>query len=412
MRSLDPASSKRPSIDEAANASTSSQKQRVPPRVGLVRGLWGERSSVAEAAAAAAAAAARRTAALAATAGSDSQAEAETQAGKAPGAEVMRPFRVSSSPAVEASYSAHVAEAGDSVLKEPDLRSVVGGEVIDTAAVDCVAGETKFQRERVGFLQGVRGSDVANSNLDKDVSDDGDGSQNVSPREAPAVSTSPATECGSTPPGTGTAVTSKRERADQESKVGAEAEPFLDIEDPFVGSTRLMRTPPAAAQHAQSAKSPLLPSSPSSSSSIVLESAAEVSVGVDGTKGDGHYCDGDAKTISGEPDFEALGRDVHEGTPRGGDAVSGSSAVGDPFASRNQLPRTPVEQQSAAGGSLADKGPSESSSAGVVPNKEGSRGGGRQAKNLLEAQLEIGELQREVACMADRLAKQTDERNR
>lgn len=89
----------------------------------------------------------------------------------------------------------------------------------------------------------------------------------------------------------------------------------------------------------------------------------------------------------------------------------------DPFARRSELPRTPVEQPPAASpnGALQENAgevTKENECRDSVDGRGGEKAEVTGAIDLQAANMQIGELHREVASMADRLAKQTEERNR
>lgn len=85
--------------------------------------------------------------------------------------------------------------------------------------------------------------------------------------------------------------------------------------------------------------------------------------------------------------------------------------AGCPFASKNKLPRTPVGPISVTQASCDEAACGDRHDSGEVVSK-GNEGRVLGPVDVQAAQLQIGELNREVACMADRLAKQTQERNR
>ena len=94
-------------------------------------------------------------------------------------------------------------------------------------------------------------------------------------------------------------------------------------------------------------------------------------------------------------------------------SMSEVALVPNPFASKSKLPRTPVEQASSR--LLGDEGGTSSGSGGGGVGSAARFGGTGQGAALVDptvAQKQIGELQREMACMADRVDKQTDERKR
>ncbi|CAM9369873.1 unnamed protein product, partial [Sphacelaria rigidula] len=175
-----------------------------------------------------------------------------------------------------------------------------------------------------------------------------------------------------------------------------EHEQELDPTDPFAQSNKVARTPTGAA-----------PSNTSSSigaehATIVAQPAAMLVTDsvAGGSSGQGDACGSSGPEPNAASDDaigveEALDEAACSKTPRsdGGSIDSGAVAAShDPFTSRSKLPRTPVESLSAGdeGSSRADVG----------------------ANGANSSELEIGELHREIACMADRLAKQRDERNK
>ena len=89
--------------------------------------------------------------------------------------------------------------------------------------------------------------------------------------------------------------------------------------------------------------------------------------------------------------------------------------VPNPFASKSEHPRTPVEQASPRLLGYEGGTSSGSGSGGGGVGSAARFGGTCQGAALVdptEAQKQIGELQRDMACMADPVDKQTDERKR
>lgn len=146
--------------------------------------------------------------------------------------------------------------------------------------------------------------------------------------------------------------------------------------DPFVSSQKLARTPPAAA---------------ASSAAVAIPSTA----GVHASKG--------AETFRSSNPLEA----TQAAAPGAGDDRARQESpepmvAVDPFASKSRVPRTPVEKATV----------SQLSHGATMAGAAGERGGEEGEVDGLAARVHIGELRQEVASMADRLAKQADERSR
>lgn len=151
--------------------------------------------------------------------------------------------------------------------------------------------------------------------------------------------------------------------------------------DPFVRSRKLPRTPtPATAALAE------LPA-PSPRPSA----------------GDGGGSDG---VLRPESQPEAATPVLPQGEKEGeGEGSPAAVVVGDPFARRSNIPRTPTDQVVPPQQSLFQK---ESVGAGGV----GGGAGVVEAMDLEGARLQIRELNQELACKRDSLAKQAEERKR
>lgn len=162
------------------------------------------------------------------------------------------------------------------------------------------------------------------------------------------------------------------------------------IADPFVGGQKLERTPPPATTTKPSAVPGVARGGDGGAPSCAVPpkataEAAEASVEASAV----------LASAEGEPD----GNGVPE------------EEAGFPFASSKKLPRTPVSQVSVTQSSCDEASLGDCRNSGEVTSKddEGRDVGPVDAQAV---RLQIGELNREMACMADRLAKQTQERNR
>ncbi|CAM9884824.1 unnamed protein product [Scytosiphon promiscuus] len=159
----------------------------------------------------------------------------------------------------------------------------------------------------------------------------------------------------------------------------------LDGADPFVRSQKLAPAMVAAglASTAEAAAPPaVLPTA----STVVDDDAGLHAETLPGA------ISAEKETASGTSEPLDAGRGGHE---------SPTAACGNPFASRSNIPRTPTDQVAPLPQSLPHTN-------GVADAEDG----GAEPVDAGEAQLRIGELRQELACMADRLAKQGDERKR
>lgn len=150
--------------------------------------------------------------------------------------------------------------------------------------------------------------------------------------------------------------------------------------NPFVRSQKLPRTPtPATVAHVQEAAATL---------------TTEVLADTNGVP----HAEGEPEAVTPVP-LEADKKGKGEG--EGGDSP-GAVAVGDPFASRSNIPRTPTDEIVPPQLSLFQEG----------VGAGGGGGGDAEAMDLDGARLQIRELNQELACKRDSLAKQAEERKR
>lgn len=148
------------------------------------------------------------------------------------------------------------------------------------------------------------------------------------------------------------------------------------VSNPFMSSQKLARTPPTA-------------SAPSAVVAISGAAVAQVSK--------------DTETFCSSPLAATRAAAPRTGDDRARQESPEPMVAVDPFASKSRVPRTPVEEAAASqlsrGAAVAGAG-GESAGVGVGEVDEPA------------ARVPIGELRQEVASLADRLAKQADERNR
>lgn len=403
MRSLDPCSSQRPGA-KVTNTTIASQHQReVPRRNGASTGVRRSgRSSVAEAAAAAAAAAAKKKAAdalIAATA-----AAAATSAGAIADVD----------PA--ASGGRVVPEEAKGLRQQnshdcPTGRNGEGDNVSITAEDGQKSEGSGVLREDARVKETTVESDVDAAVREQEHVDI---AESTEPQQASTMSSAVVDRPGII---VSCAVTAAP-NSSSSNPPAHEHEQELDPTDPFAQSNKVARTPTGAA-----------PSNTSSSigaehATIVAQPAAMLVTDsvAGGSSGQGDACGSSGPEPNAASDDaigveEALDEAACSKTPRsdGGSIDSGAVAAShDPFTSRSKLPRTPVESLSAGdeGSSRADVGANGANSSEVL--EVGAAGTSEKigTRSLVQAQLEIGELHREIACMADRLAKQRDERNK
>lgn len=146
--------------------------------------------------------------------------------------------------------------------------------------------------------------------------------------------------------------------------------------NPFVSSQKLARTPPAAV---------------ASSAVVAITGAAVAHV----SKGAEAFC-------SSNPLEATRAAAPGAGDDRARQESPEPRVAADPFASKSRVPRTPVEKATV---SQLSHGAAMAGAGGETGVEVGEVGG-------MAARVQIGELRQEVASMADRLAKQADERSR
>lgn len=161
--------------------------------------------------------------------------------------------------------------------------------------------------------------------------------------------------------------------------------------NPFVGSQKLARTPPTAA---------------ASSAEVIIPGIAAPRVSKD------------ANAFASSGPLEAtLAAPPGTGDGRGGQESPEPIVAEDPFATKSKVPRTPVDKAAASQSSLElHTRQREGGGGGAAVACEGGEsagaGAGRGEGEESAARMHIGELRQEVASLADRLAKQANERNR
>lgn len=440
MRSFDPHSSQHrvantTTIAAAAattDATTEAQQQQyvpLPPSRRLTAATLGSfrnrRSSVAEAAEAAAAAAAKKkaNAALAAAAATAAAAKKAREGEAGPSHE---PSATSQHPSVDAvtGTAGEVVNGSSSAVVVSEMVGGIHG-LQDNCGVNEAAGESDIERVSVGVAATASDGDDGDARAGEEGDEDNESDMHVGVAETQPLSARVA-DIGQDTGGT-CVTTSASAASSSSSDSPAEGEEGKELgpEDPFARSNRVAHTPTG-----------LLSSNPSSCAvpeSIAIapptaeaEAAAAVASGGE-DNGHSGTCTNvsateamtmldDSPGVEESPEITACKETV---TVDGGQSAVAVVAQ-DPFASRSKLPRTPVEASSEVveGPSTTDdeRQDSDPTALGacervdVGATGEGLAGAG--PRTLLEAQLEIGELHLEVACMADRLAKQSDERNR
>lgn len=172
----------------------------------------------------------------------------------------------------------------------------------------------------------------------------------------------------------------------------------LDNANPFVGSQKLARIPPPPPPVANAAVVRQTTTAAAAAPAPILPAA-----GTDNIE-DADVQAGTQPEAATAPLAVAVAMAAPEASEspdagRGGQE-SPEAACGNPFASRSNIPRTPTDQVAPLPESGHHDGPA------------GGEGGDAEPAYAGEAQLRIGELRQELASMADRLAKQADERKR